>query len=56
MVSICSLIPKVIDFLKNISLENSKIISFSRFGIRNIFDDFTTKKRIRYNRILKELY
>lgn len=35
---------KVIDFLKNISLENSKIISFSRFGIRNIFDDFTTKK------------
>lgn len=35
----------VINFLNDISLENSKIISFSRFGIKNIFDDFTTKKR-----------
>lgn len=34
---------EVIDFLNRISMENSKIIEFSRFGIKNIFDDFTTK-------------
>lgn len=33
----------VIDFLNSISMENSKIVEFSRFGIKNIFDDFTTK-------------
>lgn len=36
---------EIIDFLNDISLENSKIVSFSRFGIKNIFDDFTTKKQ-----------
>lgn len=33
----------VVELLNNISMENSKIIEFSRFGIKNIFDDFTTK-------------
>lgn len=33
----------VIAFLNSISMENSKIVEFSRFGIKNIFDDFTTK-------------
>lgn len=34
---------RIIDFLNDVSFENSKIISFSRFGIKKIFDDFTTK-------------
>lgn len=43
----------VIEFLDDISLENSKIISFSRFGIKKIFDDFTTKESYNVVEFLK---
>lgn len=35
----------VVEFINNIALENSKIIGYSRFGIKKIFDDFTSKKQ-----------
>lgn len=33
------------ELLGKLSFENSKIIAFSKFGIKNIFDDFSTKSK-----------